>query len=424
MNRILKIYIILCFYTGFIVTLFPSSFFNILADVVFVGLLLFCAISKLQRKLIFPFISLLSVSILTLSCFWSSVNDNDASTILLNLRQYKNIVLFLPLAYAAASNFSFFIDVYKYSLWASVPISVLQYITVDKSLPAFADHVVGVFGFGQSGTLSLLIIVYVVFEFLRRERKNQKLFDWYLFLLLPMLLNETKIVFAILPIVFIVSYLIFSRQKINVIRLLPLFFAGFFLADASYRAIYNVSIINFFNSEFIEEYFFVDQIHASQEIDIGRFKRVEYALNYIERLDDSNYYFGLGLGSSFVGSDSGQVGQGAKEFYEIGLHTGSRIQMYYSVLDFGVVGSVIFLTVILFLFVHAALLKIDSESKMLAVPASFVFLFSLFYQAPFSSNVFSLILFFSYYTLLFDYNQKTNLMTTAGVTRKLRFLLR
>lgn len=423
-SRLFKIYVVFCFFVGFIVSVFPNSLFNILADVFFVVLLFTCLTSNLNRNIVIPTVLIVSLLLIVLSCVWSFGNENDLSTILLNARQYKNFLLFVPLAYVAAYDFQFFMKVYKYSLWLSVPLSVLQYLTVDKSLPAYADHVVGVFGYGQSGTLSILIIIYVTFEILRRERIGQKLVDWYLVLLFPILLNETKIVFAMLPVVFVYSYVVLSDKASNFFKILPIFLVGFVVAESSYRFAYNVSIFNFFNSEFIEEYFFVDQIHSSQEIDVGRFKRVEYALGYLDRLDASNYYFGLGLGSSFVGSDSGQIGQAAKEFYEIGLHTGSRIQLYYMVLDFGIAGSFIFILIIIVICFHAAFTRTKSESKLIAVPSSVVFLLSLFYQTPFSSHVISLVFFFSYFTLLYDSYNNTDLLKSKlpVIGKRIRFV--
>lgn len=423
-NLAFKIYVYACFFTGVFSLVFDSFVINIIADICFLILFISVIFQKPVRNTVVSLFCVSALFLVFVSSVWSVGNENEIITVILTIRQYKNLLLFFIIAYLNVNSFNFFVDIYKKSLYLSVPLSVFQFISADRSNPTWADTVVGVYGVGQSGTLSMLIVIFVIYEIIRRERDGKKIIGPYLILLLPVFLNETKIVFIIFPLVLLYSYLIFSKSRKNVVKAMPLFLLGALLGEFSYQSSYNVSILNIFNSEFLEEYFFVDERHFSQEIDIGRFQRVIYAIDYIDREGGAIYAFGFGQGSSFVGGGSGQIGVAAKEFFAIELHTGSRIQLYNVVLDYGVIGSLIFILFLISIIIHSAMINDRSDSSILATASSVVFFFGIFYQVPFANPVLPLIVFFSYLTLCSNKYSGTAPFMNNAYAKKIRFSIK
>lgn len=393
--KIFQLLVILTFTSGFLISIIQIPILNLLDDVVFILLLFFSLIigKGLSKKVGLPIYLLCSY--LVFSIFYSLSFGNELATVLLQFRQFKSIFLVFIISTITFKYALFVFKAFGISLYISVPFAIYQFITADRSIDTFADEVVGIFGLGQSGTLSLLILIYVFFEFIKRLNENKKLIGYYLILLVPCLINETKIIFMLIPVTMAVLFFSLPNlTKLKLLKVIPYFFVFALAANFSYMSMYGQSFLYIFNSDFLESYFFIDEEFAAQEIDIGRFMRVIYAYDYLEANGLQYLLFGEGIGSSFYGAASGTIGNAADYFFDLDLHTGSRIQLYQMLLDFGLVGS--FLIVFTLLYYCFMLIKFCKNQQYLTIALSscFIMLIALVYQLPLTSRVLSFVTFF------------------------------
>lgn len=400
--NLFKLYFFTVFYMALVKSFFSMPILNFVDDAVF--FLMMCyVVMNVGKVKFFHQKSLFFLCILLLvSMFYSFGNGNDFSAILMYLRHYKNIFVFLILASFNTNLMPWVIDFVKKALYISVPISLYQFNTADYSSTSWWDEVGGVLGReGHSGTLSLLILSFVTFEYFRRIRDGIKLFDWYLVTLIPMFINETKLVIFMFPFVFFaVAMALGGQYRKKIFYIAPFFVLCSFVLNALYYIFFESSPLNTLNWDFIEGYFFVDEDFSAQQIDIGRFTRVLYAYDYLDRQGFFTVLFGEGFGSTFFGNNSGIEGKVVSEFFDLRLHTGSRHQLYQMTLDFGIVGtSAIYLTFIYYWFLIAKI-KINSDEVIFSLVLIPVFLISTVYQAVIESKVVFLLLMVSvFYSL-------------------------
>jgi Zn-dependent protease with chaperone function len=383
-------------------SVFPMPVLNFVDDFIFIFMISY-VVFNFNRVDFFHQKALFFLSVLVVfSMFYSVSNGNDVAAVLMYLRHYKNLFLFLILASFNANVMPWIFDFLKKALYISVPISIYQFNTADYSSTSWWDEVGGILGReGHSGTLSLLILSFVTFEYFRRLRDGLKLFDWYLIILIPMFINETKLVIFMFPIVFFaVAMAMGGRYRNKLIVLAPAFALGAFALNSLYYVFFESSPLNTLNWDFIEGYFFVDEDFSAQQIDIGRFTRILYAYDYLERLGLFFVLFGEGFGSTFFGNTSGVEGKVVSTFFDLRLHTGSRHQLYQMILDFGVVGTGILYATFLYYWYKVLKIKNKTNEVIFALVLMPVFLISTVYQAVIESKVVFLLLMLSlFYSL-------------------------
>lgn len=388
-NRIFKTYVFFVFYIAMIKSVVPLSFLNFADDIVFSFMVAYC-IANTKKFILYPFKLLLLLSVMfIISMIYSFNNGNDISAILLYFRHYKNFYLIFFLSFLHPSVVHWLLNYVKVALYISIPVSIYQFNTADYSNTAWWDEVGGVFGReGHSGTLSLLILTYVSCEYFRRLRDGKKLFDWYLIITIPMFINETKLVLFLFPVIFfIASCTMGSMYRKKVVLITPILFLGAVVLNYMYIAFFGSSPINAISLDFIEGYFFIDEDYSAQQIDIGRFTRINYAIDYLKQQGDLFFLFGEGFGSTFYGNNSGVEGKVVSAFYDLRLHTGSRNQLYQMLLDFGLIGTMFMYATILYYWFRVFLIKRRTDEVVLALIVIPVFIVSTVYQAVIESKV-------------------------------------
>lgn len=380
-----KAYVLCSFGLGFMILNFPSPLLQMADDFLFICMAIWVVSRAKQRHYEFP--SLYHgfwVLVVTASVI-STLNDNTLQSIVLTLRQYKNVFLIFLISFSIGTDQAFLRKVIFYMLAISVPMAIFQFLTSDDF-----DKITGIFGFGGSGILSLMIVFYLSTEIAFRLRDNRPVVDYYLILFLPCLLNETKITFLILPIVLFVCVL--KIGKINLVSgvvgsgilliLIP-------LVDYMYSSMYGYKYTDMLNYNFFESYLLTED-----EFDIGRFERVIVAYEYVCSQDLAVMLFGEGLGSTFVGLASGVYGNVAEKFINTGLNEGSRIQLFHFIIEFGVVGTLLFYCLVIYLLMKSILSDDKTDVVISSVAVMVIVLVGTLYQNILISRELSLLFFY------------------------------
>jgi hypothetical protein len=384
-SLLFKYYVLCSLGLGFMILNFPSPLLQMADDFLFMCMVLWVVSRARQRQYDFPSLyHAFWVFVVTASVI-SILNENTIQSIVLTLRQYKNVFLIFLISFSVGIDQSFVRKLIFYMLAISVPMAIFQFLTSDDF-----DKITGVFGFGGSGILSLMIVFYLSTEIAFRLRDNRPLFDYYLILFLPCLLNETKITFLILPIVLFVC--VFKIGKINFVSgavgggilliLIP-------LVDYVYSSMYGYKYTDMLNYNFFESYLLTED-----EFDIGRFERVIVAYEYVCNQNFFIMLFGEGLGSTFVGLASGVYGNVAEKFINTGLNEGSRIQLFHFIIEFGIVGTLLFYFLVLFLFMKAMFSNDKTDVVISSVAVMVIVLVGTLYQNILISREFSFLFFY------------------------------
>ena len=404
-SMLFKTYVLFVFSLSFVSQYFSSPILRSLDDVVFfIGIsvaILFMRKSAFKNARL----SLYVIPIfLLLSSFWGIMNGNQLEVILLTIRQFKNVFLFIIIAALSKNQFGYVHRTLQVCLILSIPLSLHQFIYLDHW-----DKISGFFGVGASGTLSLLILIFVFSELFYRLANGKRLIDYYLILLLPILLNETKLSFLLIPYLLICSYYITGKLKFkNIFIGSVICLTLIIMTDKLYSNVYGHSLTGFFEAQNLERYFMAGDglyITDDNEIDIGRALRIKMAFEKISSDGMSIQLFGYGLGSTFVGTASGLYGVEARNSIGSGLNIGSRIQLYQMLVEFGMVGS-LFL-IFMFVYFYRKIISHGNFDRVntTAIVAMNVAFIGLIYQNILISREISFLIFCSTYMAILSRNQ-------------------
>lgn len=384
-SQLFKAYVFCSFLLGFMILNFPSPLLQMVDDFLFICMVVWIVTSAKQRNYEFSTPYHGFWLFVVIASIISILNDNSIQSIILTLRQYKNVFLIFLIGFSIGTDQTFVRKVIFYILTISVPMAVFQFLTTDDF-----DKITGIFGFGGSGILSLLIVFYLSTEIAFRLRDSQPIVGYYLVLFLPCLLNETKITFLILPIV-----LFFCLLKIGKINLMSTVVASgalliiIPLIDYMYSSMYGYKYTDMLNYNFFESYLLTED-----QFDIGRFERVIVAYEYICSQDFAVMLFGEGLGSTFVGLASGVYGNVAEKFINTGLNEGSRIQLFHFIIEFGIVGTLLFYCLVIYLLMRSMFSRDKTDVVISSVAVMVIVLVGTLYQNILISREFSFLFFY------------------------------
>ncbi|WP_377109551.1 O-antigen polymerase [Pseudoalteromonas sp. R86517] len=386
LDGLFKIYFLSCMYTPFLAGLIPLPGLNLLDDLIFFSILPFCIYSiKSGQNKIDLLVLTLPVYIL-FSCILSVFNGEDLTVILLSLKNIKNLFLFFILISLRDDNTEFIKRHILFFLFASIPVAVFQFFTVTHQ-----DDITGLFGPKSTSLYSFLVIVFVA-TYATYYGLNKVKWLWLLFI--PVFLNETKITFILFPAILLTLLLISKKIKIKHFFILLIIGSIFFnLLNEIYLNLYGYAFSEIFNYDYLETYLFE---YTDLHNDIPRFYRLFVAYTYLDNSSLFDFYFGYGLGSEYVGGNGETLGIVAKDFEYTLLNQGTRIQLFQMLLDYGVLGSIIFCCCLLLFLVKISIKKITFDN-LFTVAMLLVMLFSLVYQNMFFTKQLSFVLFYFVY---------------------------
>lgn len=396
-KSIFKIYVLLVLSLSFLSQYFSSPILRSLDDIVFsinlIAVIFFYG--KLSIKNSGYIVFVLPILILA-SALWGFIGGNKAEVILLALRQFKNVFLLVAISPLIKKDFVFIHKTLHLCLWLSIPLAIYQFLYLDHW-----DKISGFFGSGASGTLSLLILIFVFSEVLYRLANKKKIPGLYLILLTPILLNETKVSFLLIPCLLLISYHVAGQLKLkNVFFGAIVFFIFAISADGVYRNVYGHAFTSFLEAEKLEGYLMAgDGLYVTDdnEIDIGRALRIKIAFEKISSDGISTLLFGYGLGSTFVGTASGLYGIEAYKNIGGGLNIGSRIQIYQMLMEFGIIGSLIIIATLMVFYVKIKSRPCIDRVDAMAIISISTALAGIFYQNILISRELSFLIFCSIY---------------------------
>ena len=380
---------------GLALLFISNPYLNILDDLVFIIIILMTLAHTIAYSPKLTLLAKVFMLVISLGIVVSLVSENESKSVLLSLRQYKHVFLFLflPIVFAEAGDQidTYVYKVLKVALYLSIPISIVQFISFDD-----IDAITGVFGRGGSGVLSLLIVIYICIEANKRISNNRSILGWYNVVLLPVLINETKITFILLPLMFV--YLLLVHRKLSITKALSLLILVsimLFCVDLLYEKIYQRSYLAFFALDELERYFF----EYNPNSDIGRFQRIVIIYNYLATDSWFSLLFGKGLGASFHGAASNTQGIVASDLSILGVNEGSRIQLFHFIADFGLVGTSGLLIACLITIYKGSTGRVN-EASTIACILLLVFLIGTLYQNILTSRVLSFLIFYYSYSYL------------------------
>lgn len=309
-------------------------YIHVLPDVVFC--LAVCGRMIISRKNITGFskTGILLILFFVSTVIWSLINENQVLAILLSLRSYKNIFLFLMIPSLTYAGVNRIMNHMKIAAIVSVPVAIIQRLI---STNVTGDDVCGLFG--VSGTLSIIMISYVAMEYSKRLRNDNNVFGWYWILLIPILINETKISYIYLPMMLIfVIYLVRAANMRVLIATIALLISSLSVVSYVYKYAYSSSIDAFFTEKTLNTY-----LNTDWEEDQGRFLKLKLIYNNISEFDNPKKYFGGGIGSSFIGKGSDTMGTEAIRLHSSRALYGTQMQINTYLTDFGLIGTSIML---------------------------------------------------------------------------------
>lgn len=373
--------------------IFDDLLFSIvIADLITSKLLNYAKLTKL---------SIFLITFVGISLLWGLAEDNGIKVLALAIRQNKNILLCLYIAVFNNRDEDFIYTLINKLLFISVPVAIIQRII---STHRMGDDVVGVFGYGQSGTLSLLILIFFFTEVYRRLNCGEKVFGKYWLILIPTMLNETKITYVLFPLLLFTILILAKKINIRTIiiggLMIPLFI---FVSDKAYQSLYGNSLSEVFSPEYIDNYMY----GGDEEGDVGRFLRILIAYDYLENSSRENYLLGYGTGSSFVGKASGTYGVIARRFIGTRLNEGSRVQLYQFLIEYGVLGSFLFISWFIIVLLVILRQKNLNRVNIVSILLIMITLISLVYQNILINRIPAFLLFY-YLFLSLDQGRLTN----------------
>lgn len=392
-----RVYVLLCFYVPFLHDLLPIPGVNVADDLFFFGLLILCIIPLFRHAKKISLIVLVFPLYILMSCIVSYYSGNSLEIILLSLKNVKNIFLFLIVICLAYDQSSFVKNNMLFMLFSSIPIIIYQFVTLDNQ-----DDITGLFGPKSTSLYSLIAITYLSVEM---ARKGVRRTGWYLILFIPIFLNETKISFVLMPVLFI--YLLAISGQLRIWHFLFLFLSGvgvLGILNDVYLNLYGYEFSEIFSYDYLELYLLE---YTSLHKDVPRFYRLAFAYDYISSGSFWDFIFGHGLGSVYVGDGGNKLGIVSSELRYTRLNEGTRIQIFQILIDYGFLGLLIFIFPLVYVCIKLSLkCSVATEFNMIAISLLLIMMFSLLYQNMFFTKQLSFLFYFYFYVCLIKVSQK------------------
>jgi hypothetical protein len=273
------------------------------------------------NKLSFIFFTTLFYTLLSI------YNGNSLIVIMLSILGIK-YVFFEPFFYKKYEFQKFFYQYINIVGFLCIPLSLVQRVISENHT---GDDVVGVFGQGGSGVLTLFLIALC---FARMLTSKNKMDIFYSFILLvPIFINETKIVYVI-----VASYLLFIFLLDNKIKIINKLYLSLFSFVALYFIDYYLDTVYGQGLRSIDQDFLDDYLYKEWEYDVGRVLKYQIYFNYICNLSLMENVFGFGIGSSLIANTTGISGIVAENLAYYRIFEGTKIGAFRLYSDFGLLG--------------------------------------------------------------------------------------
>lgn len=399
-NRINVIAILtyIVFLTPFVMQITGNNYVKLIEDTAYLVLLLHSVyIMLLQNKIyIQKNVPVILLFILFVIFTFIGIYYNGLTLVILQYREFKYLLLLIILLpYANQDYFKPVWTAVKLITAVSIPVSILQRILYKDN----GDLITGLYGHGASGTLTLIILIVFFTELGIRLQNNKRVIGAYFLYLIPTAINETKITYILFPVMlFVILFITKKLKSRQTIIILLISVVMFFIWAAIYEKTYSWSIADIFSSENIDLYLYA----THWEGDAGRFAKVAYAYDIIK---NTNLFFGYGLGASYLGATSGIDGYISSRFYTREMFGGTKPQLFLSLIDMGLVGTLLILIILVIYFIKLLRRKERTIEFFIAL-TTYIVLFSTFiYQQIFYT--YQIMFIFMLYNIIIMKNKDT-----------------
>ncbi len=368
-----------------------NNYVKLLEDMAYLLMLAISVYMLVRNKnisvIVKPVMGLFIMSIIIFAIV--GVYYNGTSMIILQFRELKYLLLLIiMLPYTDKVYFKHVWTTLKVIGALSVPVAIVQWVVYQTN----GDYVTGLLGYGGSGTLTIYVLVIFFTELGMRLKDNTKIIGFYFLYLIPTAINETKITIFLFPAILFVILILTKKFKIHTVFAAVLVLSLLFgIWASSYESIYGKHFTEVFSAEYIESYLFA----TTWDVDAGRFTKILYA---IDAISDNNLLFGYGLGASYSGATSGIKGYALKEFYDVNIMEGTRPQLFISLFETGVVGTLIILIFLFYIFVRLVKIKGIMLEKLVAINCLVIILITYVYQHIFYT--YQVMYIFVFYTFM------------------------
>lgn len=362
---------------------------------------------KLSINIFFIFLAFLLVSFISYL-----INDNPIVSHLNGMRSY--LIIFSIISYTQwvlkskgykifVSKFNIFINIYAYS---QLPLAVYQFMKYGAG-----DHVGGSLSAGYSGVMTLLLFsIYlhkvIMYSYSVRLNKIQiKAMIIYFPIIIPCFLNETKMTFFLMPLLFVLL-LDFSMK--NLFRNIGIAFLGisvFLIFNNIYNNVsqeYEAkSADTIYSEEFFQKYFF-NENEITETTDIGRFQRFIFYYDIAAENGVESLLFGKGFGL-FKGSSL--LGRTEFSIENEQILSGSNISSAMMFLEGGIILSIIMLYYLFYEFRKVWIARKNNLQTKQYVFFAVIIILSLIYNKSIFFPVFSSFIFGMLFMLRFKRNR-------------------
>ena len=314
--------------------------------------------------------NLLIFFLVLLGAMSALLNGTSGTVAICGFRNYfKYIPLFFALKYLIDDR-----EFIKKAFWfwvvvaaINVPLSVYQLIageTIDTM--SRYDLVGGLFSTGGSGILSVFQLVIIGFVLLMQKNSNilskGSVALFTLFLLLPLFINETKITFILLPIMFLYVYKDRVRKK-------PLEAFGILIVMAlllfSLNKAYDRPDQNFgaqsgdksmFSKGWLNSYLY-DSSYFVEDESLNRFSALEFAIGNIVK-DPVRFFMGVGPGNASYSQLQGGMGEYYLKYFDLHI---DMIFLSKILWEYGFLGTFAYFLLIIYLWRKAVAVKMQTN---------------------------------------------------------------
>lgn len=265
-------------------------------------------------------------------------------------------------------------------LVAQIPVALYQF-----SVHGPSDAVGGTYGSFGSGnlTLSITCLVFFLSHFTRNLTQRVLLYAC----LLPLLLNETKVSFIIIPLLMVFIHFQPKIKSILAAGLAAAFFLFLFnqYYSNNFGTDFDNNIAGIFSKDFIDSYLFGDIYTYT---DVPRFTKIILAWQLLAE-NTNTFLFGFEYGI-FRASDMVEMSQFSQSVEW--LMTGTRPYLFFLMIQGG-----IFLVAGIFLLISHANRYFKENNNKYKMFLLLLFIMVLFYNDALRSQNFLIVYFFSIY---------------------------
>lgn len=296
---------------------------------------------------------------------------NGPALVILQFREFKYLLLLIiMIPYTNKEYFKHVWTVLKIIAATSIPVAVIQWIIYRDE----GDRITGLLGYGGSGKLTLFVLIIFFTELGLRLQNNKPILGYYFLYLIPTALNETKVTFFLFPCMLFIILVITKRLKsLHSLYIILACVTILFIWGYLYNKTYSDSIFDVLSFNYLKDYLFATEWTG----DAGRFAKIIYAFNIIK---NGNFYFGYGLGSSYIGLTSGLKGYIFAKYYSPEMFGGTWPQLFLSLIDSGFIGTFLLIAIILVFFIRVIKKKDNSIEKFISINAFVIVLATIVYQ--------------------------------------------